>query len=131
MSTNSSSLLRKALIGNSIFCTTSGLIFTMFSNSISAFLGIQASVVILILGIVLFLYGVEVFIFARKESINEPFARFVIGADIAWVIGSVVLIFTNLIVFATPGKWGIAIIADIVLVFAIVQFVGLRRMANP
>jgi len=131
MSINNSSLLRKALFGNSIFCATSGLVFTLFSNPIATFLGLQASVVILILGIVLFLYGIEVFIFARKGSINEPFARFVIGADIAWVLGSVVLIFTNLIAFTTPGKWGIAITADIVLVFAIVQFVGLRRMANP
>lgn len=82
------------------------------------------------LGIGLLLYGIEVFIFAKKESISEGFVKFVISADLAWVLGSVVLIFTNLVTFTTAGKWAIAIIADIVLVFAILQYVGLHRMAK-
>jgi hypothetical protein len=76
------------------------------------------------------LYGLEVFWFARKDNISEGFAKFVIGADIAWVLGSALLVFTNLVAFTSPGKWAIAIIADIVLAFAIVQYVGLRRMAT-
>jgi len=130
MSTNNSSLLRNALYGNSIFCSTSGLAFSIFSAPIATFLGLSASWVILVLGIGLLLYGIEVFIFSRKESISEGLAKFVIGADLAWVVGSVVLIFSNLVAFTIPGKWGIAIIADIVLVFAVLQYVGLRRMAK-
>jgi len=130
MSKNNSSLLRNALYGNSIFCSTSGLAFALFPKPIAAFLGLSASWVILILGVGLILYGLEVFWFTRKDSISKGFAKFVIGADIAWVLGSAVLIFTNLVAFTTPGKWGIAIIADIVLVFAILQYVGLRRMTN-
>lgn len=130
MSTNNSNLLRKALYGNSIFCALSGLDFAIFSKPISNFLGLSNSWVILVLGIILVLYGIEVFIFARKEKISEGFAKFVIVADIAWVIGSAILIFTNLIPFTTAGKWAIAIIADIVLVFAIVQYVGLKRLTK-
>jgi len=130
MSNNNSSLLKKALYGNSIFCSTSGLAFTLFSKPIADFLGLSASWAILALGIGLLLYGIEVFIFARRETISEGFAKFVIGADIAWVLGSMVLIFTSLVDFTIAGKWGIAIIADIVLVFAIVQFVGLKRLAR-
>ena len=130
MSNNNSSLLRNALFGNSIFCSTSGLAFVIFAKPIAAFLGLSASWIILVLGIGLVLYGVEVFIIARRETIDEAFAKFVIGADIAWVVGSVILIFTNLVAFTIPGKWGIAIIADIVLVIAIVQFMGMRRMVN-
>jgi hypothetical protein len=51
-------------------------------------------------------------------------------ADLAWVIASAGLIFANLVDFTTAGKWAIAILADVVLVFAIVQFVGLRRLAK-
>lgn len=128
MSTNNSNLLRNALYGNSIFCSTSGLSFVIFSKPISNFLGLSTSWVILVLGIILVLYGLEVFVFARKEKISEGFAKFVIAADIAWVIGSAILIFSSLIPFTIAGKWAIAMIADIVLVFAIVQFVGLRKM---
>ena len=130
MSNNNSSLLRNALYGNSIFCSTSGLAFTLLSKPIATFLGLTVSWVILALGIGLLIYGIDVFIIARKETISEGFAKFVIGADLAWVIGSVILIFTNLVALTTPGKWAIAIIADIVLVFAILQYVGLRRVIN-
>jgi len=130
MSNNNSSLLRNALYANSAFCFLSGLDFVLFSKPIANFLGLSTSSVILVLGIGLLLYGIEIFIFARKENISEGFAKFVIGADIAWVLGSVVLIFSSLVDFTTAGKWATAIIADIVLVFAIVQFVGLRRLAR-
>jgi len=130
MSTNNSSLLRNALYGNSIFCATSGLAFTLFSGPIASFLGLSASWIILVLGIGLLLYGIEVFIFARKENISHGFAKFVIGADIVWVLGSALLIFTNLVAFTSPGKWAIAIIADIGLGFAVVQYVGLRRTST-
>ena len=130
MSTNDSSLLRKALFGNSAFSFISGLAFVLFSKAISAFLGISASWVILVLGAGLLLYGWQIYIAAKTEPVKTGFAQFAVYADLAWVLGSVVLIFTNLVSFTTPGKWGIAIIADIVLVFAILQFVGLRRLAK-
>lgn len=130
MSTNNSSLLRNALYGNSIFCATSGLAFTLFSDPIASFLGLSSSWIMLVLGIGLLLYGIEVFMFAKKEDISTGFAKFVIGADIAWVLGSALLIFTNLVAFTSPGKWAIAIIADIVLVFAVVQYTGLRRVST-
>jgi hypothetical protein len=130
MSTNNSSLLRNALYGNSAFSLISGLAFMLFSKAIAAFLGLSATWIILVLGAGLLLYGWQIYSAAKAENINRGFAQFAVYADLAWVLGSAVLIFTNLVAFTTPGKWGIAIIADIVLVFAILQYVGLRRMAK-
>ena len=130
MSTNNSSLLKNALYGNSIFSLTSGLAFVIFSKAIAFFLGLSASWVILALGAGLILYGWQIYAAAKAEPINTSFARFAVYADLVWVLGSAILIFTNLVAFTAPGKWGIAIIADIVLVFAILQYVGLRRLAR-
>ncbi|HEY5730073.1 MAG TPA: hypothetical protein VIS72_08480 [Anaerolineales bacterium] len=130
MSTNNSSLLKNALYGNSIFSLTSGLAFVVFSKAIAFCLGLSASWVILALGAGLILYGWQIYAAAKAEPINTSFAQFAVYADLVWVLGSAILIFTNLVAFTTPGKWGIAIIADIVLVFAILQYVGLRRMAR-
>lgn len=130
MSTNNSSLLRNALLGNSAFSFISGVAFVLFSRTIADFLGLPASWIILVLGIGLILYGIEIFLAARAEPVNKTLATFAIYADLAWVLGSAVLIFANLIDFTTAGKWAIAIIADIVLVFAILQYVGLRRAAR-
>jgi len=64
---------------------------------------------------------------SRSTQISDGFAKFAIYADLVWVAGSVILIFTSLVNLTTPGKWVIAIVADIVLAFAILQFLGLRR----
>lgn len=130
MSTSKSSLLRNALYGNSIFSFVSGVMFILFSKPIAGFLGLSASWIILVLGSGLILYGIEIFLAARSEPVNRSIARFAVYADLAWVLGSAVLIFANLVPFTDAGKWAIAIIADIVLVFAVLQYVGLRRIAS-
>ena len=130
MSTNNSYLLKNALFGNSAFSFISGLAAVLFSKAIANFLGLSASWIILALGIGLILYGIEIYVAAKAEPVHKGIATFAIYADLAWVLGSAMLIFANLVDFTTAGKWAIAIVADIVLVFAILQFVGLRRLKN-
>ncbi|HAV78130.1 MAG TPA: hypothetical protein DCX53_12345 [Anaerolineae bacterium] len=130
MSANNSSLLRIALYGNSIFSFASGLAFVLFSEAIASFLGISASWIIFVIGAGLLLYGYQLYSSSKSEPVNMAFANIAVYADLVWVLGSAILIFTNLVNFTSPGKWGIAIIADIVLVFAILQYVGLRRIAK-
>ena len=127
MSTNSS-LLKNALFGNSVFSFLSGAASLLFSKAIASFLGLSASWIILVLGVGLLIYGVEIYLAARSEPVHTGIARFAVYADVAWVLASAVLIFANLVPFTTAGKWTMAIIADVVLVFAILQYVGLRRV---
>ena len=130
MLANHSSLLKNTLFGNSAFSFISGIAFLLFSKAIAGFLGLSASWIILALGVGLIVYGIEIYLAARAESVNTGIAKFAVYADLAWVLGSAVLIFANLVPFTTAGKWAIAIIADIVLIFAILQYVGLRRLAR-
>lgn len=130
MSTNQSSLLRNTLFGNSVFSFLSGAAALLFSQVIASFLGLSASWIILALGVGLIVYGVELYLAARAEPVNTSIARFAVYADLAWVLGSAMLIFANLVPFTTAGKWAIAIIADVVLVFAVLQYFGLRRLAR-
>ncbi len=130
MSTQNSTLLKNALYGNSAFSFISGLAFALFSGVIADFLGIAASWIILVLGLGLMFYGWQIFTAARAEPVNTGVARFAVVADLAWVALSALLIFANLANFTTEGKWAIAAVADVVLVFAILQYVGLRRLAK-
>lgn len=127
MSTNSS-LLKNALFGNSMFSFLSGAASLLFPKAIASFLGLSASWIILALGAGLIIYGVEIYLAARSKPVHTGIARFAVYADLAWVLASAVLIFANLVPFTTAGKWTMAIIADVVLVFAILQYVGLRRV---
>ena len=125
-----SSLLKNTLFGNSAFSFISGAAFLLFSKAIAGFLGLPASWIILALGVGLIVYGVEIYLGARAEPVHMGIAKFAVYADLAWVLGSAVLVFANIVPFTAAGKWAIAIIADVVLVFAILQYVGLRRVAR-
>jgi len=46
--------------------------------------------------------------------------------DAVWVIGSYVLIFV--IPFSVGGKWVVALVAELVLAFAIVQWLGIHKI---
>ncbi len=123
-----SSLLRRALLGNSIFSTLSGLFFLFDAAPIAAFLGLDMPMMIQVLGVNLLVFAVIVYKVATATPINRTLASIIIALDVAWVVGSIVLIFSNLLPLTTSGKWGIAIVADIVACFAIAQYIGLRRM---
>ena len=46
--------------------------------------------------------------------------------DAVWVVGSYALIF--LVPFRAGGKWVVALVAELVLAFAILQWLGIRRV---
>jgi hypothetical protein len=121
------SLLRKALIGNATFSGLSGSIFLLASESIATFLGVENPLILTITGIVLIFYAPFLVWLANQNPDPRFLVWLVIELDILWVIGSAVLIFSNLIPLTVPGKWAIAILADTVAIFAIVQYVGLRK----
>ena len=64
---------------------------------------------------------------ASRETLPQAWARVIFAADIAWVAGSV-------LVLALPATWtmagfvGIVAVALIVADFAILEYLGLRRL---
>lgn len=125
-----SSLLRKALLGNSIFSTISGLLFVFDAAPIANFLGLPSSLALRVIGAGLLLFAFVVYKTGSAKPINLQAAMSIVVGDFLWVVGSVVLVFTSLVAFTTGGKWAIAIVADIVLAFAIVQYVGIQKVRN-
>jgi len=123
-------LLRRALQGNAIFTALSGLALIVAAKSIAAFIGLNQPAILFGLGLILAIDAVILFREAAREPINRTVAMLAIELDAAWVIGSIVLLVSGWVPFTTAGNWTIAIVADIVAVFAVVQFVGLRRLGK-
>ncbi len=119
--------LQKALLGNALFSATSGLLLVVFPTAVAAFIGDFQPIYITLIGIVLLLYAPILYWAATRDQINRLLAWVFIDLDILWVVGSIVLIFTDLLPLTTNGKWAIAIVADIVALFAIAQYIGLRK----
>jgi hypothetical protein len=63
---------------------------------------------------------------ARRPKIRIVDVWIAVIMDTVWVTGSYVLIF--IVPFSVAGKWTIALIAELVLAFAILQWVGIRRV---
>lgn len=120
-------LLQKALIANSVFSVASGLLFLLAPGFIGEYFGLTSGTPILIIGIGLLFFAGFVYWVGSKTPVNLNYAMEIVIGDVLWVAGSAVLIFTDVLALTTSGKWAIAIIADIVLLFAIVQFVGIRE----
>ncbi len=97
------------------------------SDALSQFLGLGNPLILTVVGIVLLLYMPMLVWLANQSPVPTHLAWEVIALDILWVIGSLILIFSDFIPLTTGGKWAIAITADIVGLFTILQYVGLRR----
>ena len=91
-------LLRIALMGNALFSTISGLILVLAGQWLVRLLGLPQAVNLITMGTSLLVFAVTVLVFARKKPIKL--------LD-AWIVG---------------------IVAEVVLLFALMQWLGIRRI---
>ena len=89
-------------------------------------LGLSPDVSLVILGIGLIVFAASLVISARRQHLKTSDAWIAVLMDLAWVLGSYLLIFV--VPFSTGGKWVVGAVAELVLLFAVLQFVGIRRM---
>lgn len=118
--------LRKALMGNALFSTLSGLTILLAQGWVLRILGLASNVNLLILGVGLILFAITLVVNARKQQVKKSDAWIAVLMDVAWVLGSYLLIF--IVPFSTEGKWVVGVVAELVLAFAVLQFVGIRRI---
>lgn len=121
-----SSLLRRALQANGAFSALSGVVLIVAAEPLSAVLGLKMPAILIGIGAGLLVYAAALFRNALGATINEAEALLAVILDAAWVAGSLVLILAGRL--SVVGNWMVAIIADIVLLFAVLQFYALRRI---
>ena len=119
-------LLRMALMGNALFSTISGLTLILAGQRVVRLLGLPEAVNLLTMGISLLVFAVTLMVFARKKPIKVSDAWIAVLLDLAWVIGSYPLLFV--VSFSTTGKWIVGIVAEVVMLFTLVQWLGIRRI---
>jgi hypothetical protein len=119
-------LLKKALTGNAVFSVISGVAILIANRWLVKFLGLPGKVSLALLGISLVVYAALLWLSARKAKIKITGAWIAIVMDLVWVVGSYVLI--AVVPFSAGGKWAVALVAELVLVFAVLQWMGIRRV---
>ena len=126
--TRSEQLLRTALKSNGVFSTVTGMAFIVAAGPIAERIGLDYPWLLMVIGASLLIFAFGLFRNAMAASVDLLEARIAVALDFAWVLGSVVVVALG--VLSTTGNWGVAIVADIVLVFAIAQAIGVRRIQS-
>ena len=126
MKQNPSSLLRNTLRAVAVVCAIAGLDLVAFSGMVSEMLGIARGAVVPIVGLGLLALGAYLFVASRREpiSLNEAWA-FATG-DLVWVAASAALIAFGPL--SANGKWIVGAVAVVVLAFAELKMLGIRRI---
>lgn len=119
-------LLRRSLQANAVFSGLSGLVLLFAAGPISSLLGINQRAILIAIGVGLVLYAAGLLRNAQRAVPDPKEASIAVAMDLAWVVGSGIVIALGILTAA--GNWVVAIVADIVLLFAILQFVGIRRL---
>ena len=128
-------LLRRTLWGNAVFSVISGAVLVACATPFAGWAtheplsvaGLDLAIVFELLGVGVVLFGVICGWVASRETLPQGWARVIFAADIAWVVGSV-------LVLALPATWtmagfiGIVVVALIVADFVILEYLGLRRL---
>ncbi len=122
-----SNVLRRALQANGLFSVVSGVVLAVSPTQVSSFLGLDMPGLINFLGAGLIGFAVALFWLAAEPRIRRSLALTVILLDIAWVVGSILLLINDIVSFTTHGMWAIAIVSGIAAVFAAFQSYGLHR----
>ncbi len=121
-----SNLLRRALEANGAFSALSGIILIVASKRISVLIGVNAPSILIGIGISILVYAAVLFRNARRPAINQTEAILAVILDGTWVVGSAILTFAG--VLSTTGNWVTAVVADIVLLFGVLQVFGIRKL---
>jgi len=118
--------LKKALMSNAAFSGISGLTILFGNHWLVKLLGLQEKVSLSVLGVGLIVYAILLALNARRPEVKISDAWVAVVLDAVWVAGSYVLIFV--IPFSVAGKWIVALVAELVLLFAVLQWVGIRKI---
>lgn len=119
-------LLRMALTGNALFSVISGVAILLANRWLVRFLGLPRDVSLAILGISLIVYAALLWLNARRARPRITDAWAAVVMDLVWVVGSYILIFV--VPLSLGGKWVVALVAELVLAFAIAQWLGIRKI---
>lgn len=127
---DSSTLLRRALVANALFSGASGTLLALGARPVASFLGLDAVLFLTATGVLLILYAADLLYVATRPAINRTAVWIAVILDLSWVAGSALILFGGWLPLTTAGKWTIGIVAELVFLFAVFQYLGLRRLGD-
>jgi hypothetical protein len=94
---------------------------------VAGLIELEQPVALVVLGVVLLGYAAMLLFFAKREPANRRVAQIAIVLNMLWVVDSYAGLLFGFFPVNTAGKWAIALIAEVVFVFGLLEIYALRR----
>jgi hypothetical protein len=107
----------------------SGLVAFVFATGLSELMHVEP-VLLRIVGVGVFGFGLAILWIARAEKVDLRLARLVILSDVVWVAAAAFLIFGFPDVMSASGRWLLIAVSGVVGVLAGLQWRGVRRASG-
>ena len=122
--------LRTVLYANTVFSTLSGTVMLVFSGWIAERVLDFPSIVYLLMGAGLLGFAAAVFYVAQTAPVNMTMARWVLWADISWVLATPVAIILLAERLTSLGSLLLIDIAMIVAALAVFEWLAIKAEAR-
>ncbi len=122
-------LLRKTLGGNAVFSSLCGLSFLVAGQGLGDAFGV-ALAAIQVFGLALLAFAAYVWLVARRRPIRGGEGWSVWIMDVGYVLASAVVLLGFPHVLSSTGRLFFWVAADAVAVFAVLEYIGLRRLGS-
>jgi hypothetical protein len=121
-----SPLLRRALLADAIATAASGLLMTLFYGPLADLLHVPAAV-LAPAGLVLLPYAALVGYLATRDPLPRAAVWAIIACNVLWAVDCVLLVTVGWVQPSSIGYTFVLAQAAVVVMFAELQYVGLRR----
>jgi hypothetical protein len=120
--------LTTILRADGIFALVSAAAAILAAGPIAELIELETPIALVVLGFVLLGYGAMLLFFADREPVNRRVAQIAIVLNMLWVVDSYAGLLFGFFPVNTAGKWAIALIAEVVFVFGLLEIYALRRL---
>jgi hypothetical protein len=124
---NRATFLRRSLLLDAAASGGTGALLLLGAEPLSTLIGLTAPVVARIVGAGLLVYGAALLWHGRCPEPSRAAAIAAVVLNVAWVVVSALVIEVGLL--TTIGDAAVAAVAAAVLLFAMLQIVGLKRLS--
>jgi hypothetical protein len=121
-----SPLLRQALLSDAVTSAACGLLMLLGAGPLSSLLGLP-ELLLRLSGAVLLPYAAVIAYLGMREKLQRPFVWAVVIGNVIWTADSLLLLMSG---WVEPTRAGFAFVigqAVVVLMYAELQYMGLRR----
>ena len=126
MTSTTKDYVKKILLADAMFAAASGIIGVAAAGPLSQLMGLSDPIYLTVIGVAVALYSLDLAFVALKAADKSLFLKLFFAGDLAWILGSIVLLAGFSDLFSMIGMILIVVAALVVAGFAISKYKGLR-----